>query len=114
MQWSEAQRTLAQLRPLRRSYGVAMTFGSGPQGTIPLFVASYTGWKTVETVRQHVDGNPGLAGVLIIDKSIFVSSQDLGTMVATGPWALWGLICCLHSITNSLQSASTNPASYAE
>jgi hypothetical protein len=42
-QWSEAQRTLSQLLPLRRSYGVTMSFGARPLDTIPLFIASYTG-----------------------------------------------------------------------
>jgi hypothetical protein len=37
-------------------------------------------------------------------------SRDLE---ATGPWALWGLISALHTITNALQSASTDPLSYA-
>jgi hypothetical protein len=69
-QLSEAQRTLSQLLPLRRSYGAAVSFGPGPSETIPLFVATYTGWKTVETVKEHVSKNPGLSGVLVIDQGI--------------------------------------------
>ncbi len=112
-QWSEVQRTLAALRPLTKSVGAAITMGMAPPTDVPLFVASYTGWKTSETVRQHVTDNPGIDGILIIDQGIFVSSDRLGGIVATGPWALWGLICCLHTITNSLQAASTNPINYA-
>lgn len=112
-QWPEVQRTLTGLRPLTRSFGAAMTMGMAPPENVSLFVASYTGWKTPETVKQHVTDNPGIDGILIIDQGIFVSSDRFGGMLATGPGSLWGLISCLHAITNSLQAASTNPVNYA-
>lgn len=112
-QWNEALHTASQLAPLRRSFGAGMIFGNGPSAEIPLFVVGYTGWKQINTVVNHVESNPSIAGVLIIDSGIFVSSPKFGGIQATGPWALWGLISCLHSITNSLQAASTNPLDYA-
>lgn len=111
-QMAEALYTLKQLSPLRRSYGSTMSYGSLSRETIPFFVATYKGWKTVETVRQHVDDNPGIEGILVLDNQIFVSSVQLGSIQATGPLALLGLIHCLHRVTNSLQSASTSPIAY--
>jgi hypothetical protein len=111
-QWSEVQRTLAALRPLRRSFGARMTMGMAPPDTLPLFVASYTGWKLTETVVEHVKNNPGIGGILIIDAGIFAAADMFGGWVAVGPAALWGLICCLHMVTNSLQAASTDPLDY--
>lgn len=111
-QWEEAQRTASLLAPLRRKFQFSLTMGQLPTPDIPLFVVGYTGWKTVETLRSHIADNPNIAGVLVIDAGLFASSDRLGGMVATGPYALWGLICAMHSITNSLQSASTTPVDY--
>jgi hypothetical protein len=111
-QWSEAERTLAALRPLRRSFGAVMTMGMSPPETLPLFVASYTGWKLKETVVEHVKDNPGIGGILIIDAGIFAAADMFGGWVVTGSAALWGLICCLYMVTNSLQAASTDPLEY--
>jgi hypothetical protein len=41
IQWEEVRRTATQLAPLRRTFGAAMVFGSGPSKSIPLFVAGY-------------------------------------------------------------------------
>jgi hypothetical protein len=113
-QWDEAKRTAAKLAPLRRAFeGGMMMFGDGPSDRISLFVAGYTGWNTLETLKRNLDECPDIAGVLVIDRGLFVSSAEFGGVQATGPWALWGLISCLHRITNSLQAASTDPQSYA-
>jgi hypothetical protein len=112
-QLSEAQRTAALLAPLSRALFPVLTIGSGPSENIPLFVAGYTGWKTVDAVRRTLHANSDIAGILIIEEGIFVSSVEYGEMTATGPWALWGLISILHSITNGLQAATTDPMGYA-
>jgi hypothetical protein len=112
-QWNEAKRTAEQLAPLRRHFGAAMIMGRGPTDEIPLFVAGYTGWKSIDTVQQNLAASPAISGALVIDNGLFVSSENFGGIVATGPWALWGLIATLHAITNGLQSASTDPLSYA-
>ena len=113
-QWNEAEHTAAQLAPLRRSFGATMTFGGFPPAQhIPLFSAAYTGWKTVQTAQTRLAASSDISGILIIDSGLFVSSQQFGGIVASGAWALWGLICILHLITNSLQAASTDPTVYA-
>lgn len=113
VQWQDALRTAKQLAPLRRRFGAAMTMGLGPTDNIPLFVAGYTGWRTLPTLEQNLAKNPEVAGILVIDKGLFVSSAQFGDVLATGPWSLWGLIICLHQITNGLQAASTDPSAYA-
>ncbi len=113
-QWAQAQQTASQLSTVRRQFGSQMVMGgSGPTPQIPLFVAAYTGWSQLSTVQNNLASVSDIAGVLIIDQGIFVSTNQYGGITATGPWALWGLICALHQITNSLQSASTNPLGYA-
>ena len=114
-QWQQAQRTAAQLAPLRRKIGAEMVMGGfAPGERIPLFVTGYTGWKNVESVKEALEQAPDIAGILVVDSGIFVSSAAYGSMTATGPWALWGLISILHLVTNALQAASTNPFAYAQ
>jgi hypothetical protein len=112
-QWGQACHTAAQLAPLKRSFSASMNIGMAPSAEIPLFVAAYTGWKQVQTIQQNLAKEPNIAGVLVIDTGVFVSSPQYGGMQATGPLALWGLICSLHTITTSLQAASTSPIQYA-
>ena len=110
-QWDEARRTAANLAPLRRSIRPGMTMGEVPEN-IPLFIGSYTGWKRASTLQNKLAECPEIAGILVIDHGLFVTSLNGGS-VSTGPWALWGLICTLHSITNALQVASPDPMQYA-
>jgi hypothetical protein len=112
-QWGEVEHTATQLAPLRRSFWGQIVMGFEPSQSIPLFVAGYTGWKTLETVREKVEKNSDIAGVLVIDPGLFVSSQAYGGLEAEGPWALWGLISTLHSITTGLASAGSDPFDYA-
>jgi hypothetical protein len=112
-QWDEVVRTASALASVKRAYGATMSMGLPPSPAIPLFVASYTGWKTLAAVQTRMATTPDVAGILIIDSGLFVGSNSYGGIQATGPWALWGLICTLHLIANSLQAASTNPLSYA-
>jgi hypothetical protein len=83
-----------------------MTFGSGPSEHIPLFVAGYTGWATPDAARRNLEESTNIAGLLVIEHGIFVGSADFGGMLGTGPWALWGLIACLHYVANTLQAAA--------
>jgi hypothetical protein len=113
VQWKDAVRTAEQLAPLRRAFGSSMIMGDPPTEHIPLFVAGYTGWKTIETVVENLARSPQIAGALVIDAGLFVSSAEYGAVRAIGPWPLWGLIAALHGITNGLQAASTDPVRYA-
>jgi hypothetical protein len=111
-QWGDAVSTGRQLSPLDRSYGAAMMMGPNlPK--IPLFVAGFGGWQQIETVEKHLTAAPEISGVLVIDPGLFVSSPQFGGLKATGPWALWGLIACLHQATGFLKAVSTNPLEYA-
>lgn len=112
-QWNQALHTAAQLAPLRRSFGAQMIMGPSPTDEIPLFVAAYTGWNQLSTVTQKLASTNQIHGILVIDAGLFVSSPQFGAIKASGPWALWGLICCLHQATSTLKAASTQPISYA-
>ncbi len=111
-QWSEAVQTAKQLYPLARSFGSAMLMGPDlPK--IPLFVAGFKGWQQLETVQKKLTECPEISGILVIEHGIFASSAQFGGVYATGPWALWGLISCLHQATGFLKAVSTNPLQYA-
>jgi len=111
-QWNEAVSTAQKLFPLERSYGTTMTMGLDlPK--IPLFIASFVGWKQLQTVEQKLNSAPEISGILIVAPGIFVSSAQFRSIKATGAWALWGLITCLHQATGFLKMASTNPHEYA-
>lgn len=111
-QLSEAVNTANQLAPIRRTFGSTMTMGRTPSIDIPLFVVSYTGWKTMASLQQNINAAPNIDGILVIDSGLFISSVRLGSIQAQGPFALWALICCLHQVTASLQAAGTNPLVY--
>lgn len=112
-QWQQVQQTASKLAPLRRSFGSIVAFGSsGPLDRIPFFVVGYTGWQTLTAVERAISHNPDVAGILVIDPGIFVSSSSCGGLKATGPVALWGLVCALHQVTRSLMVATANPADY--
>ena len=111
-QWGDAVSTAKQLDPLVRSYGAAMMMGPDfPK--IPLFVAGFGGWQQLPTVEKNLAAAPEVSGVPVIDPGLFVSSPAFGGIKATGPWALWGLIACLHQATGFLKAVSTNPLDYA-
>lgn len=113
-QWTEAVQTARELAQLSRTFGPAMIMGGfDPSPNVPLFVAGYTGWTQMETVKTKLAETPTVAGILVIREGLFASQMQFGGITATGPWALWGLISVLHFITNSLQAASTNPEAYA-
>jgi len=80
---------------------------------IPLFVASFRGWKQLQTVEERLNSANEISGILVIDPGLFVSSPQFGSIKATGSWALWGLIACLRQATGFLKAVSTNPLEYA-
>jgi hypothetical protein len=108
-QWAEAVKTANTLAELKRAWGMTMTFGGGwPGARIPLYVVGYTGWKTIETLRNHVDAQPNIDGALVIDSGLYHSSS----CSASGDASLWALICDLHSRTSTLNAAATKPLDY--
>lgn len=112
-QWSQAVHTANQLHKVKRKFGGGMTIGTLKIGSeIPLFVVAYKGWKQLTTVQKKLAAVPNIAGILIIEPGIFVSSSEYGGMHEKGPEALWGLICCLHNITASLYAMRTYPEEY--
>ncbi|MFG1248008.1 DUF6602 domain-containing protein [Xanthobacter flavus] len=111
VQWNQAKQTAEKLSHIHRQFGPMMIFsGVGPTPNIPLFVVGYTGWSTLETVKNNVDSDPNLTGALVIDSGLYYSKNGI---VGTGDWALWGLICDLHTIARSLMAASPNILEYA-
>jgi hypothetical protein len=94
-QWPQAQHTSAQLAPLRRSFGATMQMGGiPPTEQIPLFVAGYTGWATMETIETHLAQNPNVAGILVIDSGLFASSAQFGGLRGTGAVGTLGADRC--------------------
>jgi hypothetical protein len=115
-QWEEVKQTSALLKRLERRYDSGVIFGGGmaPPKQIPLFAVGYTGWKTMETVRERL--NDGIAeGILVIDSQLFASVSQFQDTTESGALSLWGLIACLHQVTSVISSLTNNvPFNYAE
>ena len=92
VQWTQATHTASQLAPLTRDFGTTMFIGQQATPEIPLFVVGYTGWNQIQTLQTNLETVPNIHGILVINQGLFVSSPQFGSITATGPWALWGLI----------------------
>ena len=112
-QWQEVLSTANQLSPIRRKFGAAMVIGQKPTAEIPLFAVGYKGWQQVETVQERIKDGP-VDGVLVLDPGIFVGARSYDGLVATGPWALWGLIACMHFAISSLKAMSSDFLGYVK
>ena len=111
-QWNEVLETAGKLSALNRDIKPGMFSGKPPGPKIPFFAAGYVGWSQLKTVKEHLDPDL-IQGILVIDPGGFASIPAFGDIAATGPWALWGLITCLHRITSTLHLADAEPFDYA-
>ena len=83
---------------------------------IPLFAVGYVGWKDICTVTKHLDANPRISGLLVIEKGLYVCrgaaiAIRTGKLRCEGPFALWGLVACLHAACN-VQTPENSPMDY--
>ena len=109
-QWDDTAKTANSLATLKRKWGMTMVMGGDwPGPRIPTLAVGYTGWKTLETLKNKVDSEPNIDGALIIDPGLYYSKDT----TAVGDLSLWALICDLHKRTVTLQGASTIPSEYA-
>ena len=113
VQWQQAVHTASQLAPLTRDFGGTMSMGPGATADIPLFVVGYTGWNQIHTLQSNIATVPNLDGILIINHGLFVSSPRFGGITASGAWALWGLITCLHQSMSTIKATTFDPLLYA-
>ena len=112
-QWGEVLGTANKLAPLKRKYGSGIVSGANPLDRVPLFAVGYVGWSNIQTLKQHLTQGP-VDGILVINPGLFVSSQNFGAIEATGPWALWALISCIHQTTSVMSTRATDvPIQYA-
>jgi hypothetical protein len=110
-QWGEAVRTAELLWPLQRDFLGSVGFiGAPPQPRIPLFVVGYTGWKTIETVREHLQERTDIEGILVIDQGIYVSRR--GVKIEHSAAALWGLVSDLYFAVKRLAATGFDSLVY--
>src|SRR5713101_518293 len=92
-----------------------------------MIAVGYTGWKNLATLQAHLENSP-VDCLLVIESEIFAASpkamiisqfaKNLGPQIyrvqwAKGPWALWGLLCCLHQVLHANQDDCIDFARYA-
>lgn len=111
-QWAEVLETASKVAALNRDIKAAMFSGPAPGPKVPFFAAGYGGWNNLETVKAKLDPDL-IQGVLVIEPPLFASTTSFGQISATGPWALWGLIACLHRATSTLKISHAEPLDYA-
>ncbi|MGY3330143.1 hypothetical protein ACVILI_003160 [Mesorhizobium sp. USDA 4775] len=109
-QWQAANATADALASTPRTLGATLSFGNPPSPQIPLFAVGYRGWASIDALTTQVTASPNVTGALVIDPGLYASKTGFS---ATGPLALWGLICDLHYATVPLLSAVINPVEYA-
>jgi hypothetical protein len=114
-QWKEVLYTAKKLEPIRQDQsGHRSTVGDVPPNQLPLFVVGYTGWKTLNTVTEHLADSPNMAAILVIDSGLFASKGEYGGNTVEGSsWALWGLVTCIYRAISHLQATQTDPFRYA-
>ncbi|HJP81804.1 MAG TPA: DUF6602 domain-containing protein [Candidatus Saccharimonadales bacterium] len=113
-QWNEVKRTADAVKSLERRYGAMITMGGNPPTPkIPVLAVGYKGWSEISTLESKIKENPNVDAILVIDKGLFVSNSQFFEMLAEGPWALWCLIQCIHTISSTVMTASANPIDYA-
>lgn len=114
-QWDSAVATANKVGPLRRNFSMAISMGApAPIEKIPCFVIGYSGWKDKRVIREHLEAEKNVAGVLIIDSQMFLSQNEYMGIEAVGPCSLWAFISAVHVVANTLQSATANPLSYLQ
>jgi hypothetical protein len=111
-QWAEVESTAAKIKPISRRFGASLRIGRPATPQLPFFAVGYDGWSTLDTAARHL-ARSSVDGILVINKGVFVSSEQFGGVRATGPWALWGLISTLHSAVSDLKAVSIDPLQYA-
>lgn len=126
-QRSEVERTASQLAVLSRNYDYPSGVSFGPRAgdKIPLYAVGYTGWKEIETLKEHIKLGSGINGVLVIEHGHFFghydfldeknNSQPFEYQAQDTPMALWGLITCIHHAGSMVTSATKNvPKRYGQ
>jgi hypothetical protein len=113
-QWAEVVATASKLAALKRRYSSGVTIGRSAGERIPLFVAGFTGWKTVETAQQHLNDAP-VDGILVVDSGCFVSTIEFYEAMCAGTsLALWAFISCIHHAASVVTSTARGvPIQYA-
>lgn len=107
-QWDEVRRTADALAMVRRRLNLLMSFGDSPSDKIPFFAVGYEGWTNIDTLHQKLASSPSVTGALVIKRGLYASNR----CSALDSWALWGLICDLQQVTNSLHAADPEPFRY--
>ena len=106
-QWAEVIRTATKLAKLKRKYSGGVSLGKTPGQRVPFFAVGFTGWKSPDIIRQHLDDAP-IDGVLVIDSGCFVSTETFNSLTCGGSSiALWCLISCIHRATSIVTSTAT-------
>jgi hypothetical protein len=126
-QWKEVERTADSLSKIKRNYGTGFTFGVAAGSRIPLYAVSYEGWKDFAMVERHLDENPSVSGILIIQHGHFSGvykyeekdqqgkpmEKEFSRQSKSSAMALWELISCLH-FGGSMMTSTTKyvPSGY--
>lgn len=112
-QWGEVQSTARAVKTLDRRYSGGIHMGRELTPKIPVFAVGYKGWSTLRTLESKLKEDSNIDAILVIDGGLFLANEQFFAMSATGPWALWGLIQCLHTASSTVVVASANPIDYA-
>jgi hypothetical protein len=128
--WDEVVETAKVVKRLTRGPRVTGMYGGQPPTRVPFFAVGYTGWKSLATLEEKVQG--GLVdGILIIDAGLFACTQHRVINIEAGrnpgemtgvysitagedAEALWGFLCCLTEALHGMTPIGQAFTAYAE
>jgi hypothetical protein len=124
-QWDEVLATAGQLTTLSRAYGSGVSIGPRAGPKIPLYAVGYKGWTDFASLKNRLEANPEVSGILVIDSGHFIGRYDALTAEDKpyvfsyeregSPMAFWGLVSCIHHAASMTTSKAKDvPRRYDE
>lgn len=117
-QWSQVEKALGLLRPIRRRWkgettlgARGITFGQPSETPVPYIAVGYTGYASLATLDAKLAATPAEKrpdGVLVIDSGVFVGPGCR----ADGVFGLYGLAIVITNLLRAVSAADGDIGAY--
>ncbi len=109
-QWDEVISTATRVKTLKRRIENYYSIGATPTERIPVLAVGYSGWNTIETVREKAASGP-VDLILVIDSAL-CATRD--AQWARGPSSMVLFLEFVHQSISSLKAAGTSLVPYVQ
>lgn len=115
-QWAQVVDSSSKVAKLRGSFkngifsdGLNMNIGCGVTDlSIPYFVVAYQGWTEIKTVRDHLNNNSHIMGILILNPVMYCERMHC----ETGLQALFSFFTTVQNLTGKMIASTPNYDAY--